>query len=717
MKKVPNIQKAIQRGSLITMGFVFLSLMLNVHAQTLTDTEKRILMLQDSRTLGDNDELLMYLSSDSAEIVIMSLIALGNIADTNTADYVAEKLTDSNPAIREYAAWALGQIPCTKSAEYLSKALASEKLNAVICRILEGLGKTGSEQNLPEVCSYESSSDSVNSFVAMSIARFGLRKIKSETCLKKLVSLLSGTKDSGVLKSIAYAFNRTADEKLPAVYIDELIKLSSNEHPEVRMWAYSALGRTRTGINLPYFLESYKSESDWRVKINILNATANIDSSETAGLLKTGFFNQLIKAIDDSNESVSLTSLSLLGKLYGGANVTREYKEFLEAKLIKVLNSNGYTFRQRSESARSLALVLRDSALAVLSKAYRNIGDWDVKAGIIRAFGNFQDGSVFKTARMLISRDVEWYGAAHPEEVKTVGGSRTLLKLYAAFVETMSALIGKYKAEDKNNVRLIFSEFLTSKDLQITDLCLNALSDTSFADYLEQTRQILLFDYSYLMYPEDRDLIILYTQKFGEMKMTEAADSIMKYLSTEDYELASVSAEALYKITGKSFDDRITAPRLKTDFDWSFIGELNKKKFVTMKTNRGDIKLELFSDNALFTVQNFLKLAEGGYYDRTVFHRVVPNFVIQGGDRTGTGYSGPGYSIRSEFFPATYETGYLGMASSGKDTEGSQFFITHSPQPHLDGKYTIFGKVISGMDVVDKIQVGDVLEELRITNQ
>jgi cyclophilin family peptidyl-prolyl cis-trans isomerase/HEAT repeat protein len=711
-----QIMQITRRRTRIITTLILWVLISSAYSQPLSETQRRILTLQDTRSLGDNDELLMYLSSDSAEIVIMSLIALGNIADTNTADYVAEKLTDLNPAIREYAAWALGQIPCTKSAEYLSKALASEKLSAVICRILEGLGKTGSEQNLPQVCSYKSSSDTVNSFIAMSIARFGLRKIRSETCLKKLISLLDGMKDSGVLKSIAYAFNRTADEKFPEVYIDELIKLSSNELPEIRMWAYSALGRTRKGINLPYFLDSYKSESDWRVKINILNAIASIDTSETAGLLKTGFFNQLIKAIDDSNESVSLTSLSLLGKLYGGANVTREYKEFLEAKLLKVLNSHGYTFRQRSESARTLALVLKDSAIELLSEAYRNIGDWDVKAGIIRAFGNFQDGSVYKRARMLISRDVEWYGATYPEEVKTVGGSKTLIKLYRAFIETMSALMGKYKAEDKNSVRLIFSEFLTSKDLLITDLCLNALSDASFTDYLDQTRQILLFDYSYLKYPEDRDLIILYTQKFGEMKITEAADSVMKYLSTDDYELASASAEALYKITGKSFGDQITAAHLKTDFDWTFLAEMEKKKIVTMKTSRGDIKLELFWDEAMFTVQNFLKLAESGYYDRTIFHRVVPNFVIQGGDRTGTGYSGPGYSIRSEFFPATYEAGYLGMASAGKDTEGSQFFITHSPQPHLDGKYSIFGKVVSGMDVVDKIQVGDILEEVKIGN-
>jgi cyclophilin family peptidyl-prolyl cis-trans isomerase len=127
-----------------------------------------------------------------------------------------------------------------------------------------------------------------------------------------------------------------------------------------------------------------------------------------------------------------------------------------------------------------------------------------------------------------------------------------------------------------------------------------------------------------------------------------------------------------------------------------------------METVRGDIVLELDRSLAPFTVMSFLKLATGrGFYHGQTFHRVVPNFVIQGGDPRGDGWGGPEYTLRSEFSSGTFATGTLGMASSGKDTEGSQFFITQSPQPHLDGRYTIFGRVLSGMDVVDKIQVDD----------
>jgi peptidylprolyl isomerase len=137
-----------------------------------------------------------------------------------------------------------------------------------------------------------------------------------------------------------------------------------------------------------------------------------------------------------------------------------------------------------------------------------------------------------------------------------------------------------------------------------------------------------------------------------------------------------------------------------------------------METIRGVVRMELYKSAAPFTVMSFLKLAtQRAFYRGLVFHRVVPNFVVQGGDPRGDGWGGPGYSIRSEFSTRTYETGSLGIASSGKDTEGSQFFITQSPQPHLDGRYTNFGRVVSGMDAVDKIRVDDHIFDVKIVQE
>ncbi len=134
---------------------------------------------------------------------------------------------------------------------------------------------------------------------------------------------------------------------------------------------------------------------------------------------------------------------------------------------------------------------------------------------------------------------------------------------------------------------------------------------------------------------------------------------------------------------------------------------------VTFTTVRGPIVLELFGAEAPLTVRNFLDLARGGTFRGTRFHRVVPNFVAQDGDPRGDGTGGPGYSIRDELNPHRYDRGVLGMALSGPDTGGSQWFITHSPQPHLDGGYTVFGRVISGFGALDRIVEGDLLLHVR----
>jgi cyclophilin family peptidyl-prolyl cis-trans isomerase/HEAT repeat protein len=133
---------------------------------------------------------------------------------------------------------------------------------------------------------------------------------------------------------------------------------------------------------------------------------------------------------------------------------------------------------------------------------------------------------------------------------------------------------------------------------------------------------------------------------------------------------------------------------------------------ATIVTVRGPIRLELFGTDAPITVWNFLSLARSGYYRNTRFHRVVPNFVAQDGDPRDDGNGGPGYAIRDEMNRNRYERGAVGMALSGPDTGGSQYFITHSPQPHLDGHYTVFGRVIRGFDVLDGIVQGDQITKV-----
>jgi cyclophilin family peptidyl-prolyl cis-trans isomerase len=137
---------------------------------------------------------------------------------------------------------------------------------------------------------------------------------------------------------------------------------------------------------------------------------------------------------------------------------------------------------------------------------------------------------------------------------------------------------------------------------------------------------------------------------------------------------------------------------------------------ATLETNRGPIVMQLYAAQTPRTVNNFVCLAEDGYYDGVTFHRVIENFMIQGGDPTGTGRGGPGYNFKDEFDPKLKHDrpGVLSMANAGPNTNGSQFFITHVPTPWLDGKHTVFGQVISGQDVVNAIEQGDVILSVHI---
>ncbi|MEL6246603.1 MAG: peptidylprolyl isomerase [Cyanobacteria bacterium J06648_16] len=132
-----------------------------------------------------------------------------------------------------------------------------------------------------------------------------------------------------------------------------------------------------------------------------------------------------------------------------------------------------------------------------------------------------------------------------------------------------------------------------------------------------------------------------------------------------------------------------------------------------METDKGTINIDLFDQDAPNTVANFVKLSKDGFYDGLNFHRVIPNFMIQGGCPKGTGTGGPGYTIKCEINDNKHEAGSLSMAHAGKDTGGSQFFICHSPQAHLDGVHTVFGKT-EDMSVVNSIKAGDKIKSVKI---
>jgi len=146
----------------------------------------------------------------------------------------------------------------------------------------------------------------------------------------------------------------------------------------------------------------------------------------------------------------------------------------------------------------------------------------------------------------------------------------------------------------------------------------------------------------------------------------------------------------------------------------SMVIDTNKQYTATIETEKGNIVLELFAKDVPVTVNNFIFLARDDFYTNTSFHRVIAGFMAQGGDPTGTGTGSAGYRFADEFTAHKHETGTLSMANSGPDTNSCQFFITYAPQPHLDGKHSVFGQLIEGMDVLQKLENGDTIKQITI---
>jgi cyclophilin family peptidyl-prolyl cis-trans isomerase len=214
------------------------------------------------------------------------------------------------------------------------------------------------------------------------------------------------------------------------------------------------------------------------------------------------------------------------------------------------------------------------------------------------------------------------------------------------------------------------------------------------------------------------DAALAVLEALAKQKDEDAAAAIRSALESPDYLLRVRAATLLHSLNpSEGADERIqtAATRYHVADYRRAIARRNSRIVATVSTDKGAFTIELLPEDAPLNVDNFIELARRGFFNGIAFHRVVPNFVIQGGDPRGDGNGGPGYQIRCEINEVPYDRGAVGMALSGKDTGGSQWFVTHSPQPHLDGGYTVFGRVTQGMDVVDAIARGDRIRTVTVT--
>jgi cyclophilin family peptidyl-prolyl cis-trans isomerase len=255
-------------------------------------------------------------------------------------------------------------------------------------------------------------------------------------------------------------------------------------------------------------------------------------------------------------------------------------------------------------------------------------------------------------------------------------------------------------------------------DAEVGSIALDLLRDSTIVidSIRQQANQYVLGYLKQFGTSQFRDLLLASVN--AEAWLRDNNPEVAKALYTDyaaarewhDQEVMDSIRVALVAL-GQSVRNLQPIPPIHSNIDWNYIENIPTKMLVSLE--HGSIMLKLHTYDAPITVANMVRLALDGYFSSQMFHRVVPNFVVQSGDPTGSGFGGPGYAIRSEISQLAYDKdGITGMASSGKDTEGSQWFITQCPTPHLDGHYTIWAEVLQGEDDMMKVKRGDKITSI-----
>ncbi|MFQ6610274.1 MAG: peptidylprolyl isomerase, partial [Fidelibacterota bacterium] len=459
--------------------------------------------------------------------------------------------------------------------------------------------------------------------------------------------------------------------------------LQPDNSKSIRLGAAHFFSRTKYLPIDKYEMDLIKlisKETDPEIRMAIVLALSKIESGSTVSLLSS-----LIE--HDIDERVRINAIRALGKI-GGLKAEEPIRRSIFDENINVSIAASEYFETAEniffpeEILNILDRVINWRVRIVLCKSLliHNYKLKEISTKLISQFENSEN--IYEKAWILdaLSSSLNYIQFIKKE---TFNSTFPIIRTYG--MNGLCDLILKEDLDSSSKSLLvdILIEGIKSGDPVVASLAAGTLSDPK----LEMKDQI-------------HDLQFLY-------------NALENLTLPQDYEAAAEIIHAIEYFEGsESLENIIDLPTVP--IDWEIYQELPQKPHAIITTNRGTISVQLFNKEAPGTVTNFSKLSTSGFYNGKTFHRVVPNFVVQGGCPRGDGWGSSDPTIRSEFSRLNYKTGFVGMASSGKDTESCQWFITHSPTPHLDGRYTIFGKVISGMDVVNQIQVGDKIESIKI---
>jgi len=663
------------------------------------DKLETILRTQDLRTPHDGG-LVSALSDSDPVVRERAARAFGSLQDSAVIGPLTRMLTEDAPPIQEAAAFALGQTGIALSQrgrEQLEYDLIWKRLQSTSARdrLIEEISKFGTASGLNDLLVTVGNTYPLTSVraITMAIARFAVRGIVSDDAVRYLLRFIKPVETFGW--ETAYAFQRIGDHALTRASLEELALLWRSPDPLVRLNVAVLLGKLKDMRTSEVPLERMaRYDADWRVRVASLRALGQLpldQSPATLDVYRELFF--------DARHAVAVTAISSLP-----ASAVRAAKDHpvcveIRNQLSVIARNEARNFEPELQGEAAIALARISGAEALPLLRSMRTGDPRALSRLATAYAATADTGAIA--------DLERLSAHHVPAVAI-----------AAF-EGMRDLARAHPADPGLNERA-YASIITG--IEDTDPPVVATSAELLSDTLLRRPAsvgLLIDALGTLRSPTDLDARLSIISALGALGDQRAIAGLQSLLNDVEPAVGRGAAGALARLTGSDYTRLIPYRQPGyVDFDFGFLAELPDTVSVRFETVRGGFTAALYPRVAPFTVMNFLKLAERRrLFDGIAFHRVVPTFVAQGGDPREDGWGGPGYSIRSEFSSIPYGTGVIGMASSGKDTEGSQFFVTQSPQPHLDGRYTVFGEVTGGQDVVDRLQIGDRLLGVRVERE
>jgi cyclophilin family peptidyl-prolyl cis-trans isomerase/HEAT repeat protein len=612
---------------------------------------QRIYTLQNQR---DGSGLKVYLQDKNPKYRRAAAIAFASAQSAGAVEPLALLLADENETVCRAAAYTLGQIKDKKAEPLLIKAYQGESVPGVKKDILEAIGKCGTQQGLSFITGlkFEKNQPLLLSGQAWGLCRFAFRNIVSDKGTGLALELLDRDIPEQVRLIAAHYLGRTRGIDLTPYAGQLILTLQWEKNHYNRMALVLALGKALK----PEVLEHLKSflkpgeQVDYRIRVNALRAMGRFDYGD----IKDSFFKMVSHA---------------------DVNIAAAASEYFLAKGAALDANRYFELAQKLDDWRPRANMLTAALkYAAAQKDKKPISGWVIDA-YKKSGNNYEKAFLLKA----LAGDINNYKFLESQTFDNVGKNPVISTYGMDALVEMSRIV----KEEKNMLEIfagIFKKAVGSGDPALILFVANILREPE-----------MNFKEIY----KDTDFL---TAALNKCELPKDLEGWLELRKTIDFFKGTQSAAS-------------PLPLKNHPIDWELVTSIAPDQRIRIKTGKGDITIQLMVNDAPGSVSNFVRLIKENFYQKSVVHRVVPNFVIQYGCPRGDGVGGPAFTIGSELGPLYYEEGSVGMASAGKDTEGSQWFITHSPTPHLDGGYTIFAKVTAGMDVVHKIEVGDKILE------